>query len=71
MIATENDIRMVLWHFGLTGGWKPGGFAESLLVAWDKADVMNDLRLQNGFPELAEAITLVNRFGTAALTQTR
>lgn len=45
----------ILGHYGY-GGYPPGGFMESLLNTWGKADMMNQSRLADGFPELGEMI---------------
>lgn len=44
--------RQILGHYGYEGGYRPGGFLESLLNTWGKADMMNRSRLAAGFPEL-------------------
>lgn len=49
----SNMARMVLGHFGATGGYEPGGFTSLLLRAYQKADPMNRARLRLGFPNQA------------------
>ena len=44
--------RQILGYYSYEGGYRPGGFLESLLTTWGKADMMNRSRLAVGFPEL-------------------
>lgn len=47
--------RSVLGFYRLPGGWEPGGFEMSLLVAFTRADSENFEKLAQGFPEHALA----------------
>ena len=47
----------VLYHFG-SGGYAPGSFVESLLVAFSRADVNNHMRLSMAFPEYGFAMEI-------------
>lgn len=41
----------ILGYYGYEG-YPPGGFLESLLTTWDKADMENKMRLSIAFSEL-------------------
>lgn len=60
---TEEQLeitRYVLYWYGHPKGWSPGGFIETLMSAYTKADLTNKARFRLGFPELSEAMDLVN-----------
>lgn len=54
----------ILGYYGY-GGYPPGGFLESLLTTWGKADMMNKSRLAVGFPELDEMLEQFNSMSPA------
>lgn len=61
-------LRNVLWINGDTdAGWRPGGFTESLLNAWSRADSSNRERLSDAFPALGWAVNISAFGGTPAL----
>lgn len=55
--AQHEATRHVLWHFGdYNNGWEPGSFTKALLSAWGRADLHNQARLSEGFPEYGNAM---------------
>lgn len=60
---TEEQIeaaRHVLGYYGAEGGWQAGSFTQNILRAYQGADPGNKARLRRGFPEIAEAMDLVD-----------
>lgn len=55
----------ILGYYGY-GGYRPGGFLESLLTTWGKADTMNRSRLALGFSELYTMLTQFELMGPEA-----
>ena len=56
LTITPAIARSVLGFYNLPGGWKLGGFEESLLIAFNRADSQNFERLAQGFPLHALAL---------------
>lgn len=57
MWSSEKELGyQILGYYGYEGGYRPGGFLESLLTTWGKADMENRIRLAVGFPELGETL---------------
>lgn len=64
----QEAARHVLWHRGnREQGWEPGMFTQTLLLAIDRADTMNQIRIHVGFPLLSFAMNLGRREGDEAI----
>ncbi len=58
--VTVEVAQAVLWHFGDTNlGCEAGGFITALMVAIQRADLVNRARLAAGFPEFVVAVAAV------------
>lgn len=58
---TQKEVAgWVLHYYGVPGYYPPGGFTALILQAYQKADPGNKWRLRLGFPEIAEAMDLVD-----------
>ena len=58
--------RQILGYYSYEGGYRPGGFLESLLTTWGKADMLNRSRLALGFSELYTMLTQFDLMGPEA-----
>lgn len=65
----EEAARHLLWTKNDPRGYEPGGFTSALLLAWGKADHVNQGRLAIGFPVYADAMGVLNSQGADALLQ--
>ena len=63
----EREARHVLWLRGEPRGYAPGGFTQSLLLTWQKADTGNRARLCVAFPILGDVFDVVQREGVDGL----
>lgn len=50
-------------------GGSPGSFFSALMKAWEHADMWNQMRLADGFPEVEEAIEEYNQGKLKQLAQ--
>jgi hypothetical protein len=65
----EQAARDVLWSVRDKRGYQPGGFTETLLLAWGRADMDNKYRLAIAFPALGKAMYIVVNEGSDALAE--
>lgn len=56
-IISKEVAAHVLFYYG-EGGYFPGSFVESLLVAFGRADTNNRFKLGQGFPDYYLAVSL-------------
>lgn len=66
-ISTET-ARHVLWLFGRKGGVQPGSFTQRLMAAIDVADVLNQQKIANEYPDLVAAIRMAGNDDTGIAT---
>jgi hypothetical protein len=59
---TQQEVAdWVLHWYGVPGHPPAGSFSTLIIAAYSKADPGNKARLRLGFPEIAEAMDLVNK----------
>lgn len=63
----EQVARHLLWSAGSCHGYEPGGFTQSLLLAWGRADNLNSARLAIAFPIYADGKDVLTREGRDGL----
>lgn len=70
-IAEERTeaARHLLWAAGDPRGYRPGGFTEKLIAAWQSADPHNSARLRSAFPILGEGVRLLRNGGAGAVAK--
>lgn len=56
----KDAAHWVLFYYGQEGYYEPGGFSYLIIQAYQKADPGNKSKLRAVFPEIAEAMDLVD-----------
>jgi hypothetical protein len=57
----QDAAHWVLSYYGVPNHYPPGGFSGLIIQAYQKADPGNKAKLRASFPELAEAMDIVQR----------
>ncbi|WP_327160490.1 hypothetical protein [Streptomyces zaomyceticus] len=65
---SPETARHVLWLFGRQGGVQPGSFTQRLMAAIDAADVLNQQKIANEYPDLVAAIRMAGNDDTGIAT---
>lgn len=65
----EEAADAILWSLGDKRGYEPGGFTQTLLLAWKRADEDNIARLCIAFPILAVAFDILFNEGKDGLAK--
>lgn len=61
--------RHLLGYYGHPEGYRPGGFTTTLIMAFERADDRNTMKLKVGFPEFAVPVEILKNLGIDLLAE--